>query len=303
MIKGKDGLGEMAADNGSGIMRYRYIYCNSFRSGSFNFEVVRNDSDSAVIKYLSADHDEYGTMELKTSGEILDALYQMYLKHKAARWNGYHKYNEGVLDGSGFSFDIEFNDGENMSCSGDNCSPEGYGAYKKELLEIIEPYLQQMRDKGRDEMIGKGISGELNMAMVNFISNTFGKDRFEMMIRQYNENRKNFDVRIASYTGEFIEKGKYNYYYMLPDEDIGFENIKALIEKYGIIRWYDWDKTARDPNNAEWFQICFSFETGSIQAMGTEHPDNYDEFRRELLKYIVEVIRKAEAKYDDFRSR
>jgi len=102
---------------------------------------------------------------------------------------------------------------------------------------------------------------------------------------------------------KFIEKGKYNYYCMLPDEDIGFENIKALIEKFNVISWYDWDKASDNPYEDEWFQLGFDFGSMSIQAMGTEHPENYDEFRRELLQYIVEVIRKAEVKYDDFRSR
>ena len=302
-VKGTDGLGDKAVVNGSGLSGFSYSYNNSFGDGSFSCEIVRKGSDKAVISYETFDHRDFGTMEITVSDEILEALYQLYLKHKAARWSGYSKYDEGVLDGSGFSFSMEFNDGEMMSCSGNNCVPDGYREYEMEMREVLKPYLQQMLDKERDRQIAKGIEGELSMAMINYIGHEFGTDRFEMLIRKWNGKNKNFDVRIDSHTGEFIAKGKYNYYYMLPDESIGFENIRALIEKYNVISWYDWDKASANPYEDEWFQLGFDFGNMSIQAMGTEHPENYDEFRRELLQYIVEVIKKAEAKYDDFRSR
>ena len=69
------------------------------------------------------------------------------------------------------------------------------------------------------------------------------------------------------------------------------------------MKWYNWDKAAEDYNNAEWFQLSFSFEEGNMNAMGTEYPENYDEFRSEVLQHIVRVIRAAEAKHEDFRSR
>lgn len=302
-VKGTDGLGDKAVVNGSGLSGFGYSYNNSFGDGSFSCEIVRKGSDKAVISYETFDHRDFGTMEITVNDEILETLYQLYLKHKTARWSGYSKYDEGVLDGSGFSFSMEFNDGEMMSCSGNNCVPDGYREYEMEMREVLKPYLQQMLDKERDRQIAKGIEGELSMAMINYIGHEFGTDRFEMLIRKWNGKNKNFDVRIDSHTGEFIAKGKYNYYYMLPDEDIGFENIRVLIEKYNVISWYDWNKASANPYEDEWFQLDFDFGNMSIQAMGTEHPENYDEFRRELLQYIVEVIKKAEAKYEDFRSR
>ncbi|MBQ3384485.1 MAG: hypothetical protein IJG59_04640 [Erysipelotrichaceae bacterium] len=302
-VKGPDGLGDKAVVNDSGLKAFYYSFRNSFGDGSYSCEIVRKESDEAVISYETFDHSDYGTMEITVNDDILNTLYQLYLKYQAARWSGYSKYDEGVLDGSGFSLSMEFNDGDTMSCSGENCVPEGYREYEKEMREVLKPYFQQLLDRERDRQIAKGIDGELRTAMINYIGNKFGTDRFEMLIHHYNGKNRNFDVRISSRTGEFIAKGKYNYYYMLPDEDIGFENIKALIEKYNVISWYDWNKASANPYEDEWFQLGFDFGSMSIQAMGTEHPENYDEFRRELLQYIVEVIRKAEVKYDDFRSR
>lgn len=303
MIQGTDGLGDRAVNNNTGLAEFSYSYRNSFVDGSFSCEIVRTDMNTVNISYEALDHQDYGTMEMTSAVEILDDLYCLYLKYDIARWSGYSKTHTGVLDGSGFSLSMEFNNGERLSCSGNNCAPQGYYDFEKEMREILEPYLQQMRDAEREKMVAQGVDGKLNMAMINFISHEFGNDKFEMLIRRHNGKSNNFDVRISSYSGEFIEKGKYNYYCMLPDEDIGFEKIKALIEKYDVIKWYDWNKTASNPNEAEWFQLVFDFESGSIQAMGTEHPENYDEFRGELLKYICAVIKKAEAKYDGFRSR
>ena len=150
----------------------------------------------------------------------------------------------------------------------------------------------------------KGVSGSLQYVMINFMQQgDSGEDKYEILLSHQREGRKNFDVRIYSVSGEFIEPGKYNYYYDMPDEDIGFDEIRAILERHDLIRWYGWDKAAEDYNNSEWFQISFSFEEGDISAMGTAHPEGYDEFRREILEYIVQMIKNAEEKHSDFRSR
>ena len=55
----------------------------------------------------------------------------------------------------------------------------------------------------------------------------------------------------------------------------------------------DYHKTAEDYNNAEWFQLGFSFEKGYISAMGSLPPDgNYDAFRHDILKLLAKKIKR-----------
>ena len=304
-VQRKDGLGDKAVRNESGIAYFSYNYGGSIGGDSWTVEIERQEDDSALICYDAMEYGDLGTMEMAAGKELFDELERIYAEHELYRWEGYSKYDTGVLDGSGFGLNITFLDKKHMSASGDNVWPDGYHDFISDFRNTVAPYLQEMLDKAAQEKIEEGVSGPLQYVMINYMQRgDSGSDKYEILLmRQREGGRKNFDVRITSESGEFIEPGTYNYYYDLPDEEIGFEEIAALFEKYELMKWYNWDKAAEDYNNAEWFQLSFSFEEGNMNAMGTEYPENYDEFRSEVLQHIVRVIRAAEAKHEDFRSR
>jgi hypothetical protein len=76
----------------------------------------------------------------------------------------------------------------------------------------------------------------------------------------------------------------------MPDSDINWQGVAALVRKYDLVKWMDYDRAAEDYNNCEWFQIELGFEQGHISAMGTLHPDNYDNFRRDFLTILREAV-------------
>ncbi|MBR0385410.1 MAG: hypothetical protein IJI05_02550 [Erysipelotrichaceae bacterium] len=302
--KGDNGLGKKAKTNESGISSFSYDYNGSIGANSYHYEVTRTDDGKAEIEYDAMEYDSLGEMTMTVQTDLLDQLDELYRKHNVARWDGYSKYNPNVLDGDGFSLSISFNDGKSMSAHGSNAEPDGYREFISELKAIIDPYLEQMRQAAIQQKIDEGMQGELTFLMANFMQRgNSGSDSYEILLRQNSGNRENVDIRIKSVSGEFIEPGKYNYYAFVDDEDIDFSAIQALIEKYEIIKWYDYDKSAEDYNNEEWFQVSFGFENDSINAMGTMHPENYEEFRQEFLQHIVRIIRNAEDKYEDFKNR
>ncbi|MCQ2428342.1 MAG: hypothetical protein MJ137_08110, partial [Clostridia bacterium] len=96
---------------------------------------------------------------------------------------------------------------------------------------------------------------------------------------------------------EFFPEGRIQYYCVLPDEAIDFEGLRALIEKYRIIEWYGYEKTAADYQNREWFQLSVSFENITVNAMGTEPPPHYWEFRREFLELQKRMIDRAVSEF------
>ena len=305
-VKGEDGLGDKAVRNESGIASFSYSYGGSIGGDSWSVEIERQGNGDNTITYNAMEYGDLGELKMTAGSELMQELERIYAEHKLYRWEGYSKTDTGVLDGSGFSLFISFNDGSDMSASGDNVWPEGYNAFITDLVQVLAPYLSGMIKDAQQEKIDAGVSGSLDFVMLNFMQHgDSGSDKYEVLIiRPHGSgSRKSFDVQIYSESGDFIEPGKYNYYYDLPADELALEEFAALFEKYDLIKWYGWDETAEDYNNAEWFQLSFSFESGEMQAMGTAHPENYDEFRQEALWLLVKTIRDAEAKHDDFRSR
>lgn len=303
-LAGKSGKGIFAKKNEGPMKSFSYHYDGTIGGNSYSYKIEAKDDGSETISYESMMYPDMGEISMETGGDLLANIYELYVKHKAYRWDGYSKYAKYVMDGSGFSVYMSFADGNSESIHGSNCAPDGFRDFETEVERIVNPYIDRLIEMGNRQQIEKGVSGKLQSLLITFKQQgSSGSDSFEGVIRHYREGRKNFDIRINSVSGEFIEPGKYNYYSELFDEDIYFDEIQALIEKYEIIKWYNWDKSAEDYSNEEWFQISFGFEDGTINAMGTLHPENYDRFRKELLELIVKIIKDAEAKYPAFRSR
>ena len=47
------------------------------------------------------------------------------------------------------------------------------------------------------------------------------------------------------------------------------------------------------------FQLSLGFENENLNAHGTEHPEGYDEFRKEFLELLVKTALKVAEKYPD----
>ena len=295
--KGDKGLGNKAKPNESGMSSFYYGHNGSSMESNGSY-TVRETEDGAEIVFEMMRYSEFGEISLPVERQLLEQLNDLYLKHKVYQWDGYSRYNPNVLDGDGFTLSISFADGKSMSAHGSNAYPDGYRDFENELDELIAPYMSELQEKIRAQKIANGVHGKLNHVMITIIQHgKSGLDKYEIILFRKREGRNNLDIRITSVSGEFIEAGKYNYYAAVDDEDIGFDTISEIIEKHQIINWSDYDKAAEDYNNSEWFQISFDYDEGHISAMGSEHPENYDAFRKELLEYITEMMKKVAEKY------
>ena len=225
----------------------------------------------------------------------------IYLKHDAYRWNGYSKYDEDMLDGESFSMGFKFEDGEHYSVHGSNCAPDGYVDFEKEILDILSKEKDGLIEKARQEIIDKGLPGKVDSAMINFMERgTSGSDSYEFYVYKTDiKNAGNFSFRINSVSGEYYEKGSYSFYGHLDSEYVDLSKLDELLEKYEIIRWFDYDKAAEDYSNSEWFQLSFGFdseEAKTLNAMGTEHPQNYDAFRDECIRWMIDFYNEVSDK-------
>ena len=157
--RGPSGVGKKAKDNESGILSFRYGYCGSVGGGSYSYEVKEKEGKLVFI-YESMDHREFGDMEMECSRDILDKLYDLYKNLRIAEWNGFSKSNPDVLDGDGFSLNIQFVDGERLSASGSNSCPERYGSFSSEMHLILDPLRDEVHNNYVQELVAKGINGK-----------------------------------------------------------------------------------------------------------------------------------------------
>ena len=289
--KGKNGVGKRAKDNESGIAAFYYGYNGSIGGNSHSFDIKEEDG-KLIFTYKAMENPEFGEMKTECGKEILSQLYALYKEMRIAEWNRFDKYNSKVLDGSGFSLRIKFCDNEELDASGSNAFPERYGEFTDEMYDILAPLREKVLEEKRQEFIAKGINGKLKSVMIHFKQQgNSGSDDYDFFLisEKYREN--NCDIKYKSVSEDYLPKGEGSYHINLPLAEANLTELQKAIEEYNIISWYNYYKSAEDYNNCEWFQISFGFDDElRINAHGTEHPKNYDEFRDACIRWMKEII-------------
>ena len=299
--EGSNGIGDKAKDNTSGIVSFRYSYDGSIGGNNYAYEVKLEDG-KVLFTYESMEHWDYGEMTCEVPADVLAGLEAIYREFRLATWDGYSKYNSWVSDGEGFSVSIGFADGASMSAHGTNAFPKGYRDVRARFDALFAPFVEQLLEAQRQAKIAEGIHGELSSVMFTIVQHgESGHDEYHVLLTREGVRTYNFDVRVQSRSGEYLPVGEYSVYRSVPDEVLDFPAIQAMVEQYGLIGWYAWDKAAEDYNNAEWFQISFGFagegddEGMTLNAMGSEHPEGYDGFRHAFLTWLAAKVLEVQA--------
>jgi len=283
-IYGTDGEGDSALDNESGLTGFCYHYDGTIGGNNYTISVKKTDEGYA-LSYASMEHREFGEMTGPLDAAFVSALDELLKRHHITRWNGFSKVARGVCDGDGFSLEVKYEDKKTVRASGSNACPRGYCEFKRDMMSMFTPKLEELLSVEQKKIIAAGIKGELGSYMVCFKEQgTGGRDSYNFFVMKQEYRQKNVDIQIDAKKDGVFPAGKKRYYSALPDEAIDFAGLKELIEKYKVIEWYDFHEASEDPHNSEWFQISFSFENVTISAMGTAHPPRYDEFRTEFLE-------------------
>ncbi len=266
------------------IEYFYYSYNNSFGEGSYYYLI--EDGKLQYDDYYGIDN----PMITSIDPEAMEKLEQIC--STISDWDGFSETDEDVLDGDGFSLTVNYADGCSINAYGSNAYPEGYSEFDDSIKELFEPYAEAARKERLGSIIEAGINGQLDGFIVTFIQNgSSGDDRYEFFSYHRDDGSDYYEVSIQSESGEFIEQGQYGIDSDVPSGLISYEGIETLLDKYEIIRWFGYDEASEDYNNSEWFQLCFWFDDGfQLDAMGSEKPDHYDEFRSELLTLLVDSV-------------
>jgi len=281
---------ENAEPNTSGIIAFEYSYIGSIGADSHDYSVKMSGED-CVFSFEGMQYRKYSDLEMKVDPSVFNRLGEIYEKYEVACWDGFNASDSDVLDGDGFSLRINFADGARLRAHGSNAFPKNYREFVNDMRKILDPFRVEVLEKGRQELIKKGLTGEFEGGIFNFIQKgRAGSDSYFAMIFKQDTRKSNCEIRVKTPEYSNLPERELRIFKTVPDEMLHLDEIDALVKKYNLIEWYDYDKAAEDYNNAEWFQIDLGYGDDGISACGTEHPKNYDAFRRDFLKILKKII-------------
>lgn len=279
---------------GAAIERFKASFSGGVEGNHFSYDIEKTEG-RYYLTYESIDTPSEEEMRMEVKEDLIIKLKKVCDKWNIEKWNGFHQRESDVVDGFSFYLSIDYDNKEQLLASGYHNLPEGFWDFQNELIELLNPYVEELKEAEKQKMIARGVSGELSAVLANFMKKD--GDSYEITLVNSEAGSYNLSMKIKSKTGEFFEEGEYVYFSVLPLEALNFAAIKELVEKHELMKWYGWEETNKDYETNEWFQISFEFEEGTINALGTEHPENYEAFRKDFLALMAETVKNAKEKY------
>lgn len=294
-VKGSNGLGKRARPNESDLVGFYYSYDGTIGGNNYSYQIYKG-----VFTYEAMDNN-YGELSTEIDDELLVQLKELYLKHKVYQWDGFSKYAEYVDDGDSFSLSFSFAEGESCSAHGSNVYPDGFRDFEGDMEALLGPVVSKLKDEAREKIIAQGLPGKVDSCMADFKQQgASGSDYYSLFVYKTDRaDSNNFSIRIKSVSGEYYDPEEVYVYGHLDEEYIDPSWLDELLEKYDIITWYDYDEAAENYNDCEWFQMALGFESeenSRLDAMGTKHPENYDEFRDGFIKGMISFYEEVKDK-------
>lgn len=80
---------------------------------------------------------------LPMTDEEAAELISLVKTHQLNRWNGFDKVDRSALDGTDFTLQIGYEDGQKLYASGSNAFPEGYKAAHEEIRRFFGALLEK----------------------------------------------------------------------------------------------------------------------------------------------------------------
>jgi len=140
----EDALQPQASTAESDIAFDYFCYYNS---GSSTYEIysyeVGRDEETGEWTVICELHCGYDTYTLPADAELMNKLTEIMDAHTLRQWDGFSASDSMVLDGSGFSLEVDFADGSSIDAHGSNSFPDGFNEAKQAIDELFRTYLEK----------------------------------------------------------------------------------------------------------------------------------------------------------------
>ena len=124
------------------ISSFYYSHRGSISYDIYSYDVVKNEEtgEMSVNYELNCGYETY---TLPADAELMQELTALVHTHDLHKWDGFAKSDSMIMDGSGFSLGVSFENGDGITASGSNSFPNGYGDASRAIDELFMGYLKK----------------------------------------------------------------------------------------------------------------------------------------------------------------
>lgn len=130
-------------DNANDIpesMMVKSLYFNvsgSYPGFSYEIHPDEKNPEKTVMKFIDGSKD-FKEVNKKVDSGTMGQVSMLCENLDIKSWDNFNEVNEGVLDGSGFVLQIEYEDGTKVRAEGDNSFPKNYQEFERGIRAILE---------------------------------------------------------------------------------------------------------------------------------------------------------------------
>ena len=121
-------------------------YSNGWSAYSYTRYDLEKKDDGYYVEIKPYGYSDDEMQEVKLSKKDINKIIEVLNKYNVVKWNGFHKSDQGVLDGDSFSFSLHTEDDIDVSASGYMRWPDNYRNVRDELGEIFNPLYEYKDD-------------------------------------------------------------------------------------------------------------------------------------------------------------
>lgn len=132
-----------------GLRQLTFIYSSScVKNGSVRYELTCEDGSCRIViipKFVPKEQAFIRDVEDAFAEKLLSIL----KKYKAGSWNGFHRVDKIIADGSSFTLNVRFQNGKEIHAHGYMHVPPHFREFRQEMDELFMPLYPEEQDINR----------------------------------------------------------------------------------------------------------------------------------------------------------
>ena len=119
-----------------------FTYTSGYAANAYaTYTLDCTDKCTLKVKQLGVPEEE--TIEVEIPKEKVEEIANKLNEYHVSRWNGFNKTDKYVLDGDSFSFNIDFNEKDEINAHGYMMWPDNYSNVKSYLVDTFNEYIKE----------------------------------------------------------------------------------------------------------------------------------------------------------------